>query len=661
MIDVTFPDGAVRSYDVGTTGRAIAEGLSKSLVKKAVLIKLDGNLYDLDRPLEQGGRIEILTREAPEVLDVIRHDTAHILAEAVQELFPGTQVTIGPAIEDGFYYDFAREEPFSSDDLPRIEAKMREIVDRDEKIVREVWDRNDAIAHFESIGETYKAEIIRDLPGTETITVYRHGDAWKDLCRGPHLPSSKFIGKAFKLTKLAGAYWRGDHNNAQLQRIYGTAWTTEADLEAYVTRLEEAEKRDHRKLGRQMDLFHMQEEGRGMVFWHPKGWVLWQTVEAYMRRRLNDSGYVEVKTPQVLDMSFWQKSGHWEKYRPNMFVCETVEGEVLSLKPMNCPGHVQIFKVGLRSYKELPIRMAEFGACHRYEPSGSLHGLMRVRAFTQDDAHIFCREDQIVEETERFVRLTRMIHADLGMQTAYINLATRPENRAGSDEFWDKAEGMLLEAARAAGVEPVIAEGDGAFYAPKLDFIVKDAIGREWTCGTLQLDYVLPERLDAEYVAEDGSRQRPVMLHRAILGSFERFIGIMIENFGGKFPLWLAPVQVVIAPITSDANDYAEKVARAFRAAGLRVEADLRNEKINYKIREHSLKKVPVIAVVGRKEAETGEVALRFLGSDGQTILPLRDAADRLAEEALAPDLKGATPQGEEYVRKEETSVTETA
>ncbi len=661
MIDVTFPDGAVRSYEAGTTGRAIAEGLSKSLAKKAVLIKLDGELFDFDRPLEHGGRIEILTRDAPEVLDVIRHDTAHILAEAVQELFPGTQVTIGPAIEDGFYYDFAREEPFSSDDLPRIEAKMREIVDRDEKIVREVWDRDAAIAHFESIGETYKAEIIRDLPGTETITVYRHGDQWKDLCRGPHLPSSKFVGRAFKLTKLAGAYWRGDHNNAQLQRIYGTAWATEADLEAYVTRVEEAEKRDHRKLGRQMDLFHMQEEGRGMVFWHPKGWVLWQTVEAYMRRRLGDAGYVEVKTPQVLDMSFWQKSGHWDKYRPNMFVCETVEGEVLSLKPMNCPGHVQIFKVGLRSYKELPIRMAEFGACHRYEPSGSLHGLMRVRAFTQDDAHIFCREDQIVEETARFVRLTRMIHSDLGMQTAYINLATRPEVRAGSDEFWDKAEGMLLEAARAAGVEPVIAEGDGAFYAPKLDFIVKDAIGREWTCGTLQLDYVLPERLDAEYVAEDGSRQRPVMLHRAILGSFERFIGIMIENYGGKFPLWLAPVQVVIAPITSDANDYAEEVARTFRAAGLRVDADLRNEKINYKIREHSLKKVPVIAVVGRKEAETGEVALRFLGSDGQTILSVRDAADRLAEEALAPDLKGAAPQGEAYARNEETSVTETA
>ena len=641
MIDVTFPDGAVRSYEVGTTGRTIAEGLSKSLAKKAAVIKLDGELLDLDRPLEHSGKIEILTREAPEVLDVIRHDTAHILAEAVQELFPGTQVTIGPAIEDGFYYDFARAEPFSLDDLPKIEAKMREIVDRDEKIVREVWDREEAIKHFEGIGEAYKAEIIRDLPGTETITVYRHGDHWKDLCRGPHLPSSKFAGKAFKLTKLAGAYWRGDHRNAQLQRIYGTAWATEADLEAYVTRLEEAEKRDHRKLGRQMDLFHMQEEGRGMVFWHNKGWTLWRTLEAYMRRRLDAAGYIEVKTPQVLDRSFWEKSGHWDKYRPNMFVCETVEGETLSLKPMNCPGHVQIFNVGLRSYRELPIRMAEFGACHRYEPSGSLHGLMRVRGFTQDDAHIFCREDQIVEETAKFVRLTRLIHGDLGMETAYVNLATRPETRAGSDEFWDKAEGMLGEAARLAGVEPVIAEGDGAFYAPKLDFIVKDAIGREWTCGTLQLDYVLPERLDAEYVAEDGSRQRPVMLHRAILGSFERFIGIMIENYGGRFPLWLAPTQVVVAPITSDANDYAEKVALALRSKGLRVESDLRNEKINYKVREHSLKKVPVIAVVGRKEAETGEVALRFLGSDGQTILRVEDAAARLAEEALAPDLRG--------------------
>lgn len=640
MIDLTFPDGAVRSYEPGATGRTIAEGLSKSLAKKAAMIRLDGELYDFDRPIEANARIEILTRDDPAMLEVIRHDTAHLLAQAVQELFPGTQVTIGPAIEDGFYYDFARDEPFSLDDLPKIEKKMKELVDRDEKIVREVWDRSEAIKHFEEIGEHYKAEIIRDLPGTETITVYRHGENWKDLCRGPHFPSSKFVGKAFKLTKLAGAYWRGDHNNAQLQRIYGTAWASEEDLQAYVTRLEEAEKRDHRKLGRQMNLFHMQEEGRGMVFWHPHGWTLWRTLEAYMRRRLDAAGYVEVKTPQVLDRTFWEKSGHWDKYRPNMFVCETVEGETLSLKPMNCPGHVQIFKVGLRSYKELPIRMAEFGACHRYEPSGSLHGLMRVRGFTQDDAHIFCREDQIVEETTKFISLCRQVHADLGMQAEHIALATRPDVRAGSDEFWDKAEAQMAEAARAAGVEAVIAEGDGAFYAPKLDFIVRDAIGRTWTCGTIQLDYVLPERLGAEYVAEDGSRQRPVMLHRAILGSFERFIGIMIENYGGKFPLWLAPIQVVVAPITSDANDYAQQVAAKLRSSGLRVDTDLRNEKINYKIREHSLAKVPVIAVVGRKEAETGEVALRYLGQEGQTILTIDAAAEQLRTESLPPDLK---------------------
>jgi threonyl-tRNA synthetase len=516
---------------------------------------------------------------------------------------------------------------------------MREIVDRGEAIKREVWDRNEAIAHFEGIGEKYKAEIIRDLPEGETITVYRQGQ-WKDLCLGPHLPSTRFVGKAFKLTKLAGAYWRGDHRNAQLQRIYATAWANEADLEAYLERIAEAEKRDHRRIGRQQDLFHMQEEGRGMVFWHPKGWTLYRTLEAYMRRRLEAAGYKEVKTPQVLDRTFWEQSGHWEKYRPNMFICETVEGEELALKPMNCPGHVQIFNLGQKSYRDLPLRLAEFGACHRYEPSGSLHGLMRVRGFVQDDAHIFCREDQIEEETEKFVRLTRLIHGDLGMATDHVALATRPEVRAGTDAFWDKAESMLLNASRKAGVEPVIAEGDGAFYAPKLDFIVKDAIGRTWTCGTLQLDYVLPERLGAEYVAEDGSKQRPVMLHRAILGSFERFIGILIENYAGAFPMWLAPVQVNVSTITSDASEFAEEAARAFRAAGLRAETDLRNEKINYKVREHSLAKVPVIAVVGRKEAENRTVALRRLGSDAQEVLPLEEAVRRLAAEATPPDLR---------------------
>jgi threonyl-tRNA synthetase len=646
MIDLVFPDGSARQYPDGSTGRDVAAAISQSLEKKALLIKLDGQVLDLDRPLTPDlltgeRRFEILTREAPEALDTIRHDTAHVLAEAVQELFPGTQVTIGPNVEDGFYYDFAREEPFSLDDLEKIEKRMKEIVDRDEKITREVWDRDEAIKHFDEIGEQYKAQIIRDLPNTDTITVYRQGN-WKDLCRGPHLPSTKHVGKAFKLTKLAGAYWRGDQNNAQLQRIYGTAWASEADLEAHLKRIEEAEKRDHRKLGKALNLFHMQEEGRGMVFWHPKGWKLWQTLEAYMRRNLDRAGYIEVKTPQVLDKTFWENSGHWDKYRANMFVCETVEGEVLSLKPMNCPGHVQIWNVGQRSYRELPMRMAEFGACHRYEPSGALHGLMRVRAFTQDDAHIFCREDQIVEETEQFIRLARMIHADLGMTTKYIALATRPALRAGSDEFWDKAEGMLAEAARLAGVEPVIAEGDGAFYAPKLDFIVQDAIGREWTCGTLQLDYVLPERLDAEYVSEDGSKKRPVMLHRAILGSFERFIGIMLENYAGALPIWLAPTQVVVATITSDADAYAREVVEKLTALGMRAEVDLRNEKINYKIREHSLAKVPVIAVVGRKEAETGQLALRRLGGEGQNILALEEALRVLKIDATPPDIARA-------------------
>ncbi|MET3527067.1 threonine--tRNA ligase [Phenylobacterium koreense] len=638
MIDLIFPDGSRRQFESGVTGRDVAASIAKSLEKKAVLIKLDGELRDLDRPLDKGGAFEILTRESPEALETIRHDASHVMAEAVQELFPGTQVTIGPAIEDGFYYDFARETPFSLDDLAKIEERMKEIVDRDEKIVREVWDRDEAIAHFKSIGEDYKAEIISDLPKDETITVYRQGN-WKDLCLGPHLPSTKSVGKAFKLMKLAGAYWRGDHRNAQLQRIYGTAWASEADLEAYLLRLEEAERRDHRKIGRAMDLFHMQEEGKGMVFWHEKGLTLWRTVESYVRRRLDAAGYKEVRTPQVLDRIFWEKSGHWDKYRPNMFVCETVEGEELSLKPMNCPGHVQIFKFGQKSYRDLPLRMAEFGACHRYEPSGSLHGLMRVRAFTQDDAHIFCREDQIEEETAKFIELANSIHADFGLERDHIALATRPEVRAGSDEFWDKAEAQMLAAARKAGVEPVIAEGDGAFYAPKLDWVLKDSIGRTWTCGTIQLDYVLPDRLGAEYTAEDGSKQRPVMLHRAICGSLERFIGVLIENYAGAFPLWLAPTQVVVATITSDADDYALAVAQELSAHGLRVETDLRNEKINYKIREHSLAKAPVIAVVGRREAEEGKVALRRLGSDRQEILTLQEAAGRLALEASPPDV----------------------
>ncbi len=643
MIDLVFPDGSSRQYPDGSSGRDVAAAISKSLEKKALLIKLDGQVLDLDRPLTPDlltgeRKFEILTREAPEALDTIRHDTAHVLAEAVQELFPGTQVTIGPNVEDGFYYDFARDEPFSLDDLEKIEKRMKEIVDRDEKITREVWDRDEAIKHFDEIGEQYKAQIIRDLPNTDTITVYRQGN-WKDLCRGPHLPSTKHVGKAFKLTKLAGAYWRGDQNNAQLQRIYGTAWASEADLEAHLKRIEEAEKRDHRKLGKTMDLFHIQEEGKGMVFWHAKGWALYRVLEDYMRRRLDAAGYKEVKTPQILDKSLWEKSGHAEKFGHAMFMCESAEGEVLAVKPMNCPGHIQIFNVGQKSYRELPLRMAEFGACHRYEPSGALHGIMRVRGFTQDDAHIFCREEQVTEESARFIELLRSVYNDLGMTLADTKFSTRPELRAGTDEVWDKAEAALSAAAEAAGETLVLQPGEGAFYGPKLEFSLKDAIGRVWQCGTLQLDFVLPERLDAEYVSEDGSKKRPVMLHRAILGSFERFIGILLENYAGALPVWLAPTQVVVATITSDADAYALEVVEKLTKLGMRAEVDLRNEKINYKIREHSLAKVPVIAVVGRKEAETGQLALRRLGGEGQSVLPLEEAIRVLKADATPPDI----------------------
>jgi threonyl-tRNA synthetase len=646
MIDLIFPDGSKRQYDPGVTGKDVAASIAPSLAKRAALIKLDGELYDVDRPLDRGGHFEILSRDSREALETLRHDASHVMAEAVQELFPGTQVTIGPSIEDGFYYDFAREEPFSLDDLAKIEQRMKEIVDRDEPIKREVWKRDDAIAHFKSIGEAYKAEIIGSIPAGEEVSVYRQGD-WKDLCRGPHFPSTKFVGKAFKLTKLAGAYWRGDHRNPMLQRIYGTAWASEADLEAHLHRLEEAEKRDHRKIGQAMDLFHMQQEAKGMIFWHPKGWQLYRTVEAYMRRRLDADGYVEVKAPQLMDRELWEKSGHWQKFGQNMFTCETAEGEVLAVKPMNCPGHVQIFNHGQKSYRDLPLRMAEFGSCHRYEPSGALHGIFRVRAFTQDDAHIFCREDQIEAESTKFIRLLESVYRDCGLELHAVKLALRPEQRFGTDEIWDVAEAKLERAARNAGIAEVeLLPNEGAFYGPKLEFHLRDAIGRTWQCGTLQLDYVLPERLDAEYVAEDGTKQRPVMLHRAICGSMERFIGVMIENFAGAFPLWLAPLQVVVATITSDADAYAEEVAATLRAQGLRVETDLRNEKVGYKVREHSLAKVPVIAVVGRREAEESKVALRRLGSDRQEILSLSDAASGLALEASPPDLAPGPKSG---------------
>ena len=564
MIDLIFPDGSKRSFEPGTTGRQVAASIAPSLAKRAVLVKLDGELLDVDRPLELGGRFEILSRESPEALETIRHDVSHILAEAVQELFPGTQVTIGPAIEDGFYYDFAREEPFSLDDLAKIEQRMKEIVDRDEKIVREVWDRDEAIAHFRSIGEEYKAQIIESIPAGEKITIYKQGQ-WKDLCRGPHLPSTKAAGKAFKLTKLAGAYWRGDHRNPMLQRIYGTAWGSEAELEAYLHRLEEAEKRDHRKIGKAMDLFHMQEEAKGMIFWHPKGWQLYRSVEAYMRRMLDDDGYVEVKAPQIMDREMWERSGHWQKFGKNMFVCETEEGESLAVKPMNCPGHVQIFDQGQRSYRELPLRMAEFGACHRYEPSGALHGLMRVRSFTQDDAHIFITEDQIQAECIAVHELMLSIYRDFGFDDVEVKFSDRPEKRVGSDAVWDRAEAALEAAVEAAGQQYTFNPGEGAFYGPKLEYALRDAIGREWQCGTLQVDFNLPGRLGAFYIDDHSDKVVPVMLHRAMFGSIERFTGILIEHHAGHFPLWLAPLQVVVATITSEADDYAREVAERLR------------------------------------------------------------------------------------------------
>ncbi len=640
-VSLTFPDGAVREYADNITPLAVAESISKSLAKRVVAAKLDGAWWDLTRLIEADAKFELVARDSADGLEVLRHDAAHVLAQAVQELFPGTQVTIGPTVEDGFYYDFARDEPFSTDDFARIEKRMAEIVDADLPITREVWNREEAIAHFNGIGETFKAQIIDDIiaPG-EPITIYRQGKDWKDLCRGPHLPSTGRLGKAFKLTKLAGAYWRGDQANAQLQRIYGTAWSDEQQLADYLKRVEEAEKRDHRKLGRQLDLFHMQEEGRGMVFWHPKGWTLWRVLENYVRRRLESAGYVEVKTPQLLDRGLWERSGHWQKFHAAMFTCETVEGEILAVKPMNCPGHIQIFNVGQKSYRDLPLRFSESGACHRYEPSGALQGLMRVRAFVQDDGHIFCREDQIGSETVDFCRLLRSVYEDLGVDLHAVKLALRPELRFGADEVWDKAENLLQGAAEAAGEKLEFLPGEGAFYGPKLEFHLKDAIGRTWQCGTLQLDYVLPERLRADYVGEDGAKHTPVMFHRAILGSFERFLGILIEHYAGAFPMWLAPVQVVIATITQDADAYAREVAAAFKRAGLRVELDQRNEKVGYKIREHSLTKTPVIAVVGKKEAEQNTVALRRFGSDAQDVVGLAEAIAALSAAATPPDLK---------------------
>jgi threonyl-tRNA synthetase len=620
----------------------VAAAIGPGLAKAALAMKVDGKLVDLSTEIAADAQVVFVTRRDEVALEMIRHDCAHVLAEAVQALFPGTQVTIGPSIENGFYYDFARNEPFTTDDFAAIEAKMRELVARNAPFVRSVIDRNEGIAFFEARGEKYKAELIRDLPGSEVITLYSQG-AWIDLCRGPHMRGTGDVGTAFKLMKVAGAYWRGDHRNPMLSRIYGTAWRDQKELDAYLRQIEEAEKRDHRRVGKEMGLFHLQEEAVGSVFWHPKGWKLYRTSETYVRRRLEASGYVEIKTPQLVDRVLWEKSGHWENYRANMFLVRVDEEEkTLALKPMNCPGAVMVFNQGMRSYRELPLRLAEFGQDHRYEPSGALHGIMRVRAFQQDDGHIFCTEDQIGPETVRFVELLSSIYRDFGFESFRVKFSTRPDVRAGSDDVWDRAEGALEKACAEAGVEYVINPGEGAFYGPKLEFVLRDAIGRDWQCGTLQVDFVLPERLDAEYVGEDGARHRPVMLHRAILGSFERFLGILIEQYAGRFPMWLAPVQVAVATIVSDADEYAAEVAAALRRRGLEVKLDTSNQKINAKVREHSLQRVPVIAVVGRKEAQERTVALRRLGGEAQEVVSLDEAVVLLADEAMAPDLKRA-------------------
>ncbi|GAN77653.1 threonine--tRNA ligase [Acidisphaera rubrifaciens] len=640
MPAITLPDRTVRRYDAPVTGTEVAASIGPGLARAALAMKVDGALVDLATPIDRDAEVVFVTRRDPEALTLIRHDAAHVLAEAVQALYPGTQVTIGPAIDNGFYYDFARNEPFTPEDFAAIEAKMREIVARGAAFRRQVVPRDEAAALFAAKGERFKVELIRDLPDGEEISLYSQGE-WVDLCRGPHMRTTADVGTAFKLMKTAGAYWRGDHRNPMLSRIYGTAWRDQKELDAYLHMLEEAERRDHRRIGREMDLFHLEEAAVGSVFWHPKGWRLYRTAESYMRRRLDAAGYQEVRTPQLVDRGLWEASGHWEKFREHMFVAQVEdEKRTLALKPMNCPCHVLIFRQGLRSYRELPLRMAEFGSCHRYEPSGALHGIMRVRAFTQDDAHIFCTEAQIADETVRFAELLASVYRDFGFTDFRVKFSDRPVVRAGDDATWDRAEGALKAACATAGITYELNPGEGAFYGPKLEFVLRDAIGRDWQCGTLQVDFVLPERLDAEYVGEDGARHRPVMLHRAILGSFERFLGILIEQYAGRFPLWLAPVQAVVATIVSDADTYAQEVAAALRAAGLAVETDLSNQKINAKIREHSLAHVPVMLVVGRREAEQRTVAIRRLGGEAQSVMPLDEAVAALAAEARPPDLR---------------------
>jgi threonyl-tRNA synthetase len=662
MLKISLPDGSVREVPAGTTPGDIAASIGPGLAKAAIAARVDGELRDIMRPLESDATLALITaRDEADALEMARHDFAHVLAEAVQNLFPDTQITFGPSTDDGFYYDFApKDRQFTDEDLPAIEAEMRAIIGRDEPLVREVWSRADLIAKWQADGEMFKAEWAADLPEGEELTVYRAGK-WMDMCRGPHLASTgKLDPQAFKLTRVSGAYWRGDQNNAVLSRIYGTGWLNKKQLDAHLIRLEEAAKRDHRKLGQEMDLFHLQAEAHGSVFWHPKGYLIWRELEAYMRRAIDGGGYKEVKTPQLMDAKQWEASGHWGKYRENMFVvpdeipnAEEVgpvlsgKSDLMALKPMNCPAHVLIFRQGIKSYRDLPLRMAEMGCCHRNELHGALHGLMRVRQMTQDDGHIFCREDQIVDEVRTFCDLLDKVYKDLGFETYAIKLALRPEKRFGTDEMWDRAENDLREAVRLAGRSGPEYQweelpGEGAFYSPKLEFHLTDAIGRTWQCGTIQLDYVLPERLDASYVGEEGAKHRPVMLHRAILGTFERFIGILIEHHAGRFPVWLAPVQAVVATIVSDADDYAEEVVAKLRAAGVRVEADLRNEKINYKVREHSLAKVPHLLVVGKREADEATVAVRTLGQEDQRIMALDDAIAMLVGEGTPPDLTGA-------------------
>ncbi len=629
---ITLPDGSTREFDAPVTGLDVAESIGRKLAKDAVAVKVDGEMRDLTREIPGDASIEIVTRDSAEGLELLRHDAAHIMAEAVKELYPETQVTIGPAIENGFYYDFARETPFTPEDLEKIEARMHDIVARDEVIEREVWDRQEAVGWFRDQGEEYKARLIEDLPEDEVITVYRQG-AFLDLCRGPHLPSTSRLGDAFKLTRVSGAYWRGDSRNEMLQRIYGTAWASDKQLRTYLHQLEEAEKRDHRRLGRQMGLFHFQEEAPGAVFWHPRGWTLYQRLVDYMRSRQQAAGYREIQTPIVMDRSLWEASGHWETFGENMFTTEPEEGRVYALKPMNCPGHVQVFNQGITSYRELPLRLSEFGTVHRYEPSGALHGMLRVRAFTQDDAHIFCTREQITEESIAVCDLILGIYRDFGFEDVRIKFADRPEVRVGADEVWDQAEAALKTAIESTGLEYSYNPGEGAFYGPKLEFVLRDAIGRDWQCGTLQVDLNLPERLGAHFVGEDGQKHTPVMLHRAMFGSLERFIGILIEHYAGALPLWLAPVQAVVATITSDGDAYACEVAEALRAAGLAVETDLRNEKIGYKVREHSMAKIPAILAVGKREVEERTVAIRRLGSKRQQVMALDEAVAALATE----------------------------